>query len=144
MTVVEDSSKFARIQGSIIGKVFLETLEFDLNIHHEITHIFITKPTFLETLEFDLNIQHEIKHIFITKPTFSKYTEVDDIYIKLIKMSIPSEYSWEKLCKLLDWNMGSIFSSKTNIVTKVKGQISNSFQKSTANNISSPNCPIFL
>jgi hypothetical protein len=52
-TVEKDNSKFAGIQGNITGKAFLETLQFDLNI------------------------QHEIKHIFITKPTFSKYTEVD-------------------------------------------------------------------
>ena len=53
--VEKDSSKFAGIQGSIIGK------------------------SFLETLQLDLSIQHEIKHIFITKPTFSKYTEMDEI-----------------------------------------------------------------
>jgi hypothetical protein len=34
----------------------------------------ITGKAFLETLQFDLSIQHEIKYIFITKPTFSKYT----------------------------------------------------------------------
>ena len=63
--VAKDNSKFVGIQGSIIGKAFLETLQFDLKI------------------------QHEIQHIFITNPTFSKYTEVDEIYRKLPKMSIP-------------------------------------------------------
>jgi hypothetical protein len=77
-TVAKDNSKFAGIQGSITGKAFLETLQFDLNI------------------------QHEIKHIFITKPTFSKYTEVDEIYRKLLKISIPSKKRWDKLCELLE------------------------------------------
>jgi hypothetical protein len=45
-TVEKDNSKIARIQGSITRKAFLETLQFDLNISHEIKHIFITKPTF--------------------------------------------------------------------------------------------------
>jgi hypothetical protein len=44
--VAKDNSKFAGIQGSITGKDFLETLEFDLSIQREIKHIFITKPTF--------------------------------------------------------------------------------------------------
>jgi hypothetical protein len=57
--VAKDSSKFAGIQGSITGKYFLETLQLDLSI------------------------QHEIKHIFITKPTFAKYTEMDEIYRKV-------------------------------------------------------------
>ena len=76
--MAKDNSKIAGIQGNIIGKAFLETLQFDLNI------------------------QHEIKHIFITKPTFSKYTEVDEIYRKLLKMSIPSKKRWDKLCELLE------------------------------------------
>jgi hypothetical protein len=54
--VEKDSSKFVRIQGSINGK------------------------SFLETLQLDLSIQHEIKHIFNTKPTFAKYAEMDEIY----------------------------------------------------------------
>jgi hypothetical protein len=76
--VEKENSKFAGIQGSIIGKAFLETLQFDLSI------------------------QHEIKHIFITKPTFSKYTKMDEIYRKLLKISIPSKKRWDKLCKLLE------------------------------------------
>jgi hypothetical protein len=75
--VAKDSSKFPGIQGRIIGKSFLETFHLDLSIHHE------------------------IKHIFITKPTFSKYTEMDEIYIKLLKFSIPGKKRWEYLCSLL-------------------------------------------
>ena len=66
-TVAKDSSKFLGIQGSITGKVFLETLQ----------------P--------NLNIQHEIKYIFIVKATFSKYTEMDEIYQRLLKVTIPSQ-----------------------------------------------------
>jgi hypothetical protein len=74
----KDSSKFAGIHGSITGKYFLETLQLDLSI------------------------QHEIKHIFITKPTFSKYTEMDEIYRKLLKVFILGKKIWEDLCYLLE------------------------------------------
>jgi hypothetical protein len=65
-TVAKDSSKFLGIQGSITGKAFLETLQLDLSI------------------------QHEIKYIFIAKPNFSKYIEMDEIYRRLLKVTIPS------------------------------------------------------
>jgi hypothetical protein len=77
-TVAKDSSKFSGIQGSITGKAFLETLQ----------------P--------DLSIQHEIKYIFIVKPTFSKYTEMDEIYRRLLKVTIPSQLRWEELCNLIE------------------------------------------
>jgi hypothetical protein len=64
-TVAKDSSNFSEIQGNIIGKAFLETLQPDLNIHHE------------------------IKYIFLTKPTFAKYTEMDEIDHRLLKVTIP-------------------------------------------------------
>jgi hypothetical protein len=41
--VAKDSSKFVGIQGSITSKYFPETVQLDLNIQHEIKHIFITK-----------------------------------------------------------------------------------------------------
>jgi hypothetical protein len=78
LTVEKDGSKFAGIQGSITGK------------------------DFLETLQLDLSIQHEIKYIFITKPTFSKYTEMDETYRRLLKVSIPSQKRWEDLCALIE------------------------------------------
>jgi hypothetical protein len=77
-TVAKDSSKFAGIQGSITGKALLETLQLDLSF------------------------QHEIKHIFITNPTIDKYTEIDEIYRKLLKIFIPSKKRWEDLCALLE------------------------------------------
>jgi hypothetical protein len=64
--VAKDSSKFSGIQGSITGKAFLDALQLDINI------------------------QHEIRYIFITKPTFAKYTEMDELYRRLLKVSIPS------------------------------------------------------
>jgi hypothetical protein len=54
--VAKDGSKFVGIQGNITGKPFLETLQLDLSI------------------------QHEIKYIFITKPTFTKYIKMDEVY----------------------------------------------------------------
>jgi hypothetical protein len=72
-TVAKDNSKFAGIQG------------------------IITSKSFMETLQLDLIIQHEIKNIFITKPTFSKYTEIDEIDRKLLKISIPCKNMWEYL-----------------------------------------------
>jgi hypothetical protein len=76
--VAKDSSKFAGIQGSITGK------------------------SFLETILLDLSIQHENNHIFINKPTFAKYTEMDEIYRKLLKIFIPGKKRWEDLCTLLE------------------------------------------
>ena len=55
-TVANDSSKFSRIQGSIMGKALLYALQLDISI------------------------QHEIWYIFIIKPTFAKYTEMDEVY----------------------------------------------------------------
>jgi myosin heavy subunit len=77
-TVAKDSSKFSGIQGSITGKAFLEALQSDISI------------------------QHEIQYIFIVKPTFSKYTEMDEIYRRLLKVTIPSHLRWEELCNLIE------------------------------------------
>lgn len=77
-TISQDKSKFAREKGCI------------------------TKKYFLEALDFDLNIKHEIKHIFINKPTFQKYIEVNETYRKLRKLSIPSGDQWDYLCELLE------------------------------------------
>ena len=60
----------------------------------------ITGKEFLEDLNFDLIIKHEIKHIFVNKPTFEKYTEVDEVYKKLINLAIPSEDIWNHLCEI--------------------------------------------
>jgi hypothetical protein len=67
LTVAKDGSKFAGIKGSITGKAFLETVRLDLNI------------------------QQDIKYLFITKPTFTKYTKMDEVYRRLLKVNIPSQ-----------------------------------------------------
>jgi hypothetical protein len=76
--VSKDSSKFAGIQGSITGKAFIDALQLDISI------------------------QHEIKHIFIIKPTFAKYTDMDEVYRRLLKVKVPIHLIWEELCDLLD------------------------------------------
>jgi hypothetical protein len=76
--VSKDSSKFARIQGSITGRAFMDALHLDISI------------------------QHEMKHIFIIKPTFAKYTDMDEVYRRLLKVTVPGHIRWEELCDLLD------------------------------------------
>jgi hypothetical protein len=49
-----------------------------------------------------LSIQHEIKHIFVIKPTFAKYTDMDEVYRRLLKVTVPGHIRWEELCDLLD------------------------------------------
>jgi hypothetical protein len=75
--VTKDSSKFVGIQGRIIGKVFLDALQWDISI------------------------QHEIRYIFLTKPTFAKYIEMDEVYRRLLKVNVPSHLRWEELCDLI-------------------------------------------
>jgi hypothetical protein len=75
--VAKDSSKFSRIQGNITGKAFLDALQWDISI------------------------QHEIRYIFVTKPTFTKYTEMDEVYRRLLKVNVPSHLRWEELCDLI-------------------------------------------
>jgi hypothetical protein len=76
--VSKDNSKFAGIQGSITGKAFMDALQLDISI------------------------QHEIKHIFTIKPTFAKYTDMDEVYRRLLKVTVPGHIRWEELCDLLD------------------------------------------
>lgn len=56
----------------------------------------------LEALYFDLTIKHEIKHIFVHNTTFEKFTEVDEVYRKLVNISIPSEEKWDYLCEVIE------------------------------------------
>jgi len=73
-TIATNTSKFAGIKGYVTGKAFIEALEFASNI------------------------KHEIKHLFINKPTLEKYSEVDEVYIKLINLSILNDEIWDELC----------------------------------------------
>lgn len=57
----------------------------------------MTGKAFLEALAYILNIQYEIPNLFITRTKFEKYTEVDEVYINLMKMNIKSEQHWDKI-----------------------------------------------
>ena len=59
----------------------------------------MTWKDFLEDLDLDLIIKHEIKNLFINKPTFERYTEVDEVFRKLVNLEIPSEERWDHLCQ---------------------------------------------
>jgi hypothetical protein len=76
--VAKNSLKFSGIQGSLTGKAFLKALQLDIIIHHEIWYIFIIKPT------------------------FAKYTEMDEVYRRLLKVGVPSHLRWEYLCNLIE------------------------------------------
>jgi hypothetical protein len=76
--VSKDSSKFSGIQGRITGKAFMDALQLDISI------------------------QHEIRYIFLTKLTFTKYTDMDEVYRRLLKVTVPSHLRWEELYDLLD------------------------------------------
>ena len=56
----------------------------------------------MDTLQLDISIHHEIKHIFVIKPTFAKYTDMDEVYRRLLKVTVPGHIRWEELCDLLD------------------------------------------
>lgn len=62
----------------------------------------ISGEEFIEGLEFDLNIQHQIHHLFVNKPTFDIYTEVDERFRNMINFSIQNEERWDQLLELLD------------------------------------------
>ena len=75
-TIVIDKSKFANIKGHITGRAFLEALQFDLMIHHQ------------------------IKKLFIQNPTFDRFTEVDEIFRKKLNMEITSEDQRDKFLQV--------------------------------------------
>jgi len=67
----------------------------------ELRAIMIAKA-FIETMSNDFYVQNEVRHIFSVKPTFAKYTEVDEICLRVTKLTIPDERRWEELVNLLD------------------------------------------
>ena len=73
--ITKDTAKSSHIKGAMIRRAFYEAIS---------------------NMSF---IQHEIKQIFVVKPTFTRYTEVDEIYRKVTKISIPDEERWDKLCE---------------------------------------------
>lgn len=62
----------------------------------------ITGKAFMEALEFDLTIKHEIRHMFLKKPTFERYTKVDEIFRKMVNLEIPSEERWDQSCDTIE------------------------------------------
>lgn len=46
-------------------------------------------------------IEHEVKHLFTSKPNFAKYTEVDEVYKKMIRMKLPDNEWWTSLTDIL-------------------------------------------
>jgi len=76
--IAKDTTKSSNIKGSMIGRALDEAIN---------------------NISF---IQCEIKYIFIVKPTFARYTQVDEIYHKVTKISIPNEERWDKLCEFQD------------------------------------------
>lgn len=56
----------------------------------------------LNALRDTFFIFNEIKHIFLIIPTFTKYTEMDEVYRRVTKLSILDNKLWEQLIDLLD------------------------------------------
>ena len=54
-----------------------------------------TPKVVLNALGDSFFIMNEIKHIFPAKPTFIKYTEMDKVYRRVTKLSIPDKKHWE-------------------------------------------------
>lgn len=57
---------------------------------------------FIGGLQFNLNIQHEINHLFINKPTFQTCTKVDEIFGNMVNLSIPREERWDQLLEFVE------------------------------------------
>jgi len=72
--IAKDVVNLSNIRGNMTGKVMLDA---------------IRNPIFIE---------HELKHVFVVKPTFAWYKKVDEIYCRMIKVKIPDEDEWSKLC----------------------------------------------
>ena len=60
-----------------------------------------TGKVLYQTFENLFYLQHEVKHLFVNKPTVTKYTEVDEIYNKMMNIQLPDAETREKLNELL-------------------------------------------
>lgn len=60
-----------------------------------------TGKVLYQTFETLFYLQHVVKHLFVNRPTFSKYTEVDEIYRKMVNIQLRDADTWEKLNDLL-------------------------------------------
>lgn len=62
---------------------------------------FPIRKVLYDTLENIFFLDHEVKYLFVSKPNFSKYTEVDEIYRRMLKVKLPEDEWWEKMTNLL-------------------------------------------
>ena len=60
-----------------------------------------TGKVLYDSLENLFFIENEGNKLFVNKPNFSKYTEVDEIHRKMIRMKLPETEWWTKLTDLL-------------------------------------------
>ena len=49
-----------------------------------------------DTFENLFFLDHEVKHLFLTKPNFAKYTEVDEIYRRMVNVRLPDHNGGRK------------------------------------------------
>jgi len=54
-----------------------------------------------DTFENLFFLEHEVKHLFLTKPNFAKYTEADEIYRRMMNVTLPDVEWWEIMIDLL-------------------------------------------
>lgn len=62
----------------------------------------MTTKAFLEIMSNGFYIQNEVKHFFYSEDNFCQIHEVDEIYRRVIKLTILDEKRWEEICDLLD------------------------------------------
>ena len=61
----------------------------------------LTGKVLYDTFENLFFLEHEVKHLFLTKPNFAKYTEVDEIYRRMINVKLQNAQWWEIVTDLL-------------------------------------------
>lgn len=76
-TITIEKTKFPSIKGHITGK------------------------SFLEALQFELIILRQMKWFYIQKSNFDRFTEVDEVFRKMMNYEILSEEQWDKLCETI-------------------------------------------
>jgi len=54
-----------------------------------------------QTFENLFYLHHKVKHLFINKPTFTKYTDVDEIYRKMLNIQLLDEETGQNRNDLL-------------------------------------------
>lgn len=59
-----------------------------------------TRNVLYDALENQYFLEHEVKHLFVTKPKFSKYTKVDEIYRRMLKVKFPENEWWVTMTDL--------------------------------------------